>query len=170
MISESDRVAKAASLRQSVRSTWLVTFMAVGTAALRLAIAAANQTVLWQVYGRERVAREHLSMVKIKPRLVVSNGDVLEGRGFYHYLIGVGIWLPLAVGLLFLIYYTVYPKRHREVFRVSGEQSVNFIAILWALALFFLVTGLLSFWPAMAVAAASGIAALIWARSIPCAT
>jgi hypothetical protein len=141
--------------------------MAVGTATLRIAIAASNQIMLWLVYGRDRVAREHLSITRVKPRLVVSNGDVLEGKGFYHYLMGVGIWFPLAIGLLLLIYYTLFPKLHRDVFQVSREQSVNLIALFWALALFFLVTGLLPFWPAMAVAAGSVVVALIWVRSIP---
>lgn len=79
--------AKLVSADESARSVWLVSFMAVTTSALRIAIWAGNEITLWQLYGRERVTREHLQITRIKPKLLVSNGDVLAGIGFYHYLI-----------------------------------------------------------------------------------
>ena len=99
----------------------------------------------------------------MKPRLVVSNGDVLADKGFYHYLISAGIWLPLSLGLLALIYYTLLPKPHREVWR-RKEQSVSLVALLWGLALFFLSAGLLPFGWSLIVSAGSLAAALVWAR------
>ena len=168
MSSEITPDAETVSIGESVRSVWLVIFMAVATSALRIAIGVANWITLWHLYGEATVAHDHLRIIKIKPQLVVSNGDVLRGIGFYHYLVGVAIWLPLAFGLMLLIYYTLLPTRHREVLqRREQNQSVRGVAIIWILALFFLVTGLLPIWPALAVAAASLAAALIWARRIP---
>lgn len=159
--------AAEVSIGESVRSVWLVVFMAVATSALRIAIESANWITLWYLYGRATVAHDHLRITRIKPQLVVSNGDVLRGIGFYHYLVGVAIWLPLAVGLMMLIYYTLLPKRHQEVLqRKEQTQGVRAVSIIWVLALFFLVTGLLPIWLALAVAAASVVAALIWAHRI----
>jgi hypothetical protein len=167
MSSERVSAAEAVSIRESVRSVWLVIFMAVGTSSLRIAIGAANWITLWYLYGRATVAHDHLRITKIKPQLVVSNGDVLRGIGFYHYLVGVATWLPLAIGLMMLIYYALLPKRHREVLQGKEKtQSVSAFALLWTLALFFLVAGLLPMWAALAVAAASVVAALIWASRI----
>lgn len=158
--------AKIASVDENVRSVWLVIFMAVTTSALRIAIWAGNEIMLWQVYGRERMAREHLRITRIKPKLVVSNGDILWGKGFYHFLISGLIWLPLAVGLLFLAYYILMPKWHQETLQNSKEQTVNLVGLLWALALFFLIAGLLPLGASNVVSVSSVFLALIWARRI----
>ncbi len=109
---ERDRESKV--LRQRVGSIMLVIWMATATSALRIALWAANVITLWYLYGRTTVEHEHLRITKIKPQLVVSNGDVLRGIGGYHFLVGVAIWLPLTCGLLFLIYYALLPGSFRR--------------------------------------------------------
>jgi Na+-transporting NADH:ubiquinone oxidoreductase subunit NqrB len=156
-----------ASIRQSVRSVWLVIFIAVCTATIRISNWAASEITLIYLYGRATVAHDHLRITRMKPQLVVSNGDVLRGIGFYHYLAGVAIWLPLAIGLLLLIYYKLTPTWQQSLMQVrERNQSVNAVALVWGLALFFLVTGRLPMWAAMALAAASVAVALIWAWKI----
>jgi hypothetical protein len=153
-----------ASTRQSVRSVWLVIFIAVCTSTIRIAQWAASEITLIYLYGRATVARDHLHITRMKPQIVVSNGDVLQGMGFYHYLVSVVIWLPLGIGLLLLIYYKLTPEWQQALMQVrERNQSVNAGALVWGLALFFLVTGLLPMGAAMALAAASVAAALIWA-------
>jgi hypothetical protein len=158
-------------LRERAVSVCLVIWMAVATSTLRIAIWAAGEIVLWQAYGRERVVREHLSVTRMRPQLVVSNGDVLWGRSFYHYLISVAIWLPLSVSLLLSVYYRLVPNPIRQAFEVPKrkEESVPVVALLWMLVVFFLVPGLLPVGPALAVGFGSVAAALIWARRIPSA-
>ena len=158
----------AASTRQSVRSVWLVIFMAVGTSTLRIANWAADEITLLYFYGWPAVAHGHLHITRMKPQIVVSNGDVLPGIGFYHYSVEVVIWLPLAFGLITLICYTLLPKWQLAFMRVrERNQRVSAVVLVWVLALFFLVSGLLPMGDAMALAAASVAAALIWAWKLP---
>jgi hypothetical protein len=158
----------AASTRESVRSVWLVIFMAVCTSTLRIASWAANEITLLYFYGWAEVAHDHLRITRIKPQIVVSNGDVYRGIGFYHYSVEVMIWLPLAIGLITLIGYTLLPKWQLALMQVrERNRTVSAVALVWVLALFFLVSGFLPMGPAMALAAASLGAALIWARKIP---
>ena len=113
---------------------------------------------------------DHLRIIKIKPELVVSNGDVLRGYGFYHYLVGMAIWLPLTVGLLMLIYYTLLPLECREALRTGGNrraenaQRMTVFALVWVLALFFLVVSLIAalFGFTGISAAAAGIAKILF--------
>ncbi|MGA2345554.1 MAG: hypothetical protein ABSF93_06080 [Candidatus Sulfotelmatobacter sp.] len=158
---------QTSSMRQGVRDAWLVTFMAVAASSLRIAIWAANAITLWHLYGQATVDRDHLRIVKIKPQLVVSNGDVLRGIGGYHFFIGVIIWLPLTFALMSLIYYTLLPKRHREALQAKEQsQGGSAVAVIWALALPILVTAVLPMWAALSVGAGSVAAALIWARRL----
>lgn len=153
-----------ASIRQSVRSVWLVIFMAVCTSTLRIARSAASEITLIYLYGRATVVRDHLHITRMRPHIVVSNGDVLRGIGPYHYFVGVAIWLPLAFGLLMLIYYKLMPTWQRALMQVrERNQGVNSAALVWVLALFFLVTGLLPMWAGITLAGASVAAAVIWA-------
>lgn len=145
----------------------LVIWMTLVTAALRIALESANVITLWYLYGRGTVQRLHLRIVRVKPQLVVSNGDVLRGIGGYHYFLGVAIWLPLAVGLISLVFYTCFPRWQREIMiSSSSSQGASVLAVLWALALFFLVPGFLPMGSAMAVAIGSIAVALIWVRKI----
>ena len=163
---DGDRESKV--LRERVGSIMLVIWMATATSALRIALWAANVMTLWYLYGRTTVEREHLRITKIKPQLVVSNGDVLRGIGGYHFLVGVAIWLPLTCVLLFLIYYALLPSQFRKVWerRPQKEQSFGALALLWALALFFMVPGLLTTVPALAIAVVTVVAGLIAARFV----
>lgn len=164
----SDRDANLAAVRRQVRSSALVLYMAVMTCALRIALWAANEITLWRMYGWATVTHDHLSIVRIKPDLVVSNGDVLHGIGVYHYFVGVFIWLPLTFALLAPIYYTLLPRQYRRIWesKTPGDQSASVVSLLWALALFFLVTGLLPMWGALLLACVSVVSALVWARRI----
>ena len=147
------------------RSAFLVIWVATVTGALRVAIWAASTITLWHVYGRATVIREHLRIIRVKPQLVVSNGDVLHCLGFYHYLLGIATWLPLGVGLLLLIYCKLLPKRLRGTWQ-GKAQSVSVVALLCTLALFFLIAAILPMGPALAAAVASVGTALIWAGRI----
>jgi len=162
---KSDRDAKL--LREKVRSVLFLIGVAGATSTLRIAIWAASMITLWYTYGPATVSRQHLRITRMRPELLVSNGDVLWGRSFYHYLISVGIWLPLACGVLLLIYYKFVPKRVRDLYELSQrtEGSIWPIAQIWGIVLFFLV-GLLPAAPALAVAAVSVVVALLWARRI----
>jgi len=162
-----DATTKTASMRQRVRDAGLVIFMAVAASSFRIANWAANQITLWYLYGWATVERDHLRIVKIKPQLGVSNGDVLRGMGGYHYFVGIAIWLPLTFGLMALIYYTLLPRQHRKALQAKEQtQGGSVVAVLWAIALPILVAAVLPMWAALALAAASVAAALIWARRI----
>jgi hypothetical protein len=69
---------------------------------------------------------------------------------------------------LMLIYSTLLPRWQHAVMQVrERDQRMNAVSLVWALALFFLVSGLLPMGAAMALAAASVAAAVIWAWKIP---
>jgi len=157
----------ATKLRKRAVSVCLVIWIAAGTSALRIAIWSAGEIVLWHVYGPERVVREHLSITRMRPELMVSNGDVLWGRSFHQFLISLAIWLPLSAGLLPWIYYHLVPQPIRQSYEASKkkEESVPVVAQLWIVALFFLV-GLLPMGPGLAIGFGSVAAALFWARRI----
>lgn len=118
---------------ESLNGQILVIFMVSALSMLRIALWGASQIVLLEVYGRDRVTREHLKLVKFKPQLAVSNGDVLWGRGFEHYLIGMAIWLPSTI-LIFLVAWKLLPKAHHDAMRQGTYAGW---AILLAIFLFF---------------------------------
>jgi uncharacterized membrane protein YhaH (DUF805 family) len=118
--------------KESMNGQVLVIFMVSALSMLRIALWGASQIVLFQVYGRERVARDHLRLVRFKPQLVVSNGDVLWGRGFEHYLVGIMIWLPSTI-LLFLAAWKLLPKAHHDALRQGTYAGW---AVLLAIFLF----------------------------------
>src|SRR5271163_345507 len=158
----------AASTRKSVRSVWLVICVAVCTSTLRIASWAAGEITLLYFYGWAAVARDHPPHYANEAANGHLQRDVLPGIGFYHYSVEVVIWLPLAFGLMMLIYYKLLPKWQQAVMQVrKRNQRMSAVALVWVLALFFLVSGLLPMGAAMALAAASVAAALIWARKIP---
>jgi hypothetical protein len=88
-------------------------FLFTCTATLGFADWTADQVVLRCVYGAEVVRQDQLRIVSHKPVLRVSNEDVLEEWGFRHFLITGAIWLPLALGVLFVLIW-VAPKEYRE--------------------------------------------------------
>ncbi len=58
---------------ESLNGRVLVIFIAIAMSMLRIGEWVASQVVLFQVYGRERVSREHLQIVKICFGAEVSN-------------------------------------------------------------------------------------------------
>lgn len=139
----------------------LVIFVVICMTALRFAIWAASTIILWLVYGREQVAREHLQIVKIKPRLVVSNGDILWQRGFEHFLIGSLIWLSLSVAL-FMFVWRLLPQPYHKA-RQQGTYSGW--SLLAAIFLFF-ATNLVSLKLILLIAPMVIAALVISARAI----
>jgi hypothetical protein len=93
---------------------WVTLFFATGFATLQLSLRAADVLVLRWVYGPERVEREQLRVVAVKPALRVSNGERLEGWSFRHFLLSLALWLPLCAGSLFVLW-LVLPGEYRGV-------------------------------------------------------
>jgi hypothetical protein len=153
-----------------VNTLWVVIAVAVISGALRFAIWAANWIVLWYLYGSARVKHDHLRMVRIKPNLVVSNGDVLHGFGFCHYLVSMAIWLILALSLLTLIFYKLIPKRLQMLLTEKKKHEIAAWALLIVVPLAILVTAVLPFGVAMTLAALFTLVPLAWMRRIqlPC--
>jgi hypothetical protein len=77
-----------------------MTFYGSFLCAVSAALWAARQAVLCLVYGPVAVGREGLRLVKLKPGLVVSNGDRLDDWGFPLFLITTAIWVPLLFLLI----------------------------------------------------------------------
>lgn len=121
---------------ESLNGRVLVLFMLICMAALKIAIWGASKIILFQVYGSVRVAREHLEIVKIKPRLVVSNGDIVAQRGFEFFLIGQLIWLPLSVAV-FLLVWRLLPKPYHDAMQ---QNTYSGWSVLVAIILFFTAT------------------------------
>lgn len=149
--------------RLDINSLWLVICLAVCTSVLRVSLETVDRGILRHAYGQERVAREHLRIVRAKPELVVSNGDVLPGLTFRRYLM-IGVpWLAISFVSLALTYRFALPRPEQERL-LQGNNRVSAPAVLWALALFFLVPGWLPLTWALAFGVGSAILALIWAR------
>jgi hypothetical protein len=98
---------------ESLRGRALVIWLVITLSMLRIASWVSGQIILIHAYGWGRVSREHLQMARLKPLLVVSNGDVLPYSPFVHYIIGVAIWLPSAV-LLVVLAFKLLPQPYRE--------------------------------------------------------
>lgn len=147
-------------------SIWLVSCVAVATATLRLSILAANAAVLWHVYGYEIAEREHLRITAVKPELLVSNGDILYGMNFFHYAVGVTLWLLCSVALLSLFYRYLLPVTFRREFGAHRTNAVGALGAVWAVGLFLSVLGWLPLGAAMAAAILSLVFAAKWAWRI----
>jgi len=94
-------------------SSAVVIFVTSATVLIRISIFLSDKILLLWIYGWHRLVTEHLAIIKEKPNIIVSNGDVLYGKGFPHYLIGVSIWLPSTVAFLLLIF-RLLPDQERE--------------------------------------------------------
>jgi hypothetical protein len=122
----------------SLRGRALVIWLVITLSMLRIASWVSGQLILIHVYGWGRVWREHLQMARLKPLLVVSNGDVLPNSPFVHYLIGVAIWMPSAVLLVVLAFKLLPPPYYEVVKGGTKERSTYAIwSILSAIFLFF---------------------------------
>jgi hypothetical protein len=147
---------------ESLRGRFLVVWLVVTLSMLRIASWVSGQIILFLTYGRERVFREHLQIVRVKPQLVVSNGDLLLNRSFEHYLIGVVIWIPSTTLLLFLAW-KLLPKPYQEVMRQQGSPAGW--SILSTIILFFALNMLPLHW-ALLLAAVLLPVLLLTARSV----
>ena len=146
-----------------ISSLWLVICLAVCTSVLRVSMDTVDWGILRGSYGQERVAREHLRIVRDKPELVVSNGDVLPGLTFRRFLM-IGVpWLAISFSCLALTYRFALPRPKREQL-MQGNNRVGAPAALWALALFFLVPGWLPLGWALGFGLGSAALGVIWAR------
>ena len=81
--------------------------------AVSVASRAAEEIVLRLVYGPVAVHWEGLRFEKVKPGILVSNGDRLDGWSFPHFLITTAIWLPLF-WLLVVTAWRRLPADYRE--------------------------------------------------------
>lgn len=165
-IMTSNFIATTAPREQDAHSVWLIIVMAVATAMLRVSMALANAVVLWRVYGHARVVREHLEITRIKPELVVSNGEVLYGFALGHYAIGGAIWLVTTFLAALILYRFLLPAGMRLILGTARSNTPGILAIIWALALFLLVGAVLPVSVAIAVAGVSVLFALSWAWRI----
>jgi hypothetical protein len=112
---------------ESLNGHFLVIFMVIAMSMFRIASWAAGRIILLLAYGRTRVSREHLELVKIKPQLLVSNGDVLWNKGFEHFLIGQTIWIPTTC-LLLVLAWKLLPEPYHD----AMQQNKTYVG--WSLA------------------------------------
>jgi len=131
--------------RESLRGRALVIWLVITLSMLRIASWLSGEIILLHVYGWERVSREHLQMAKLKPLLVVSNGDVLPNSPFVHYLIGVAIWIPSAVFLV-LLAFKLLPQPY-----YAGWSILSTIVLFFALNMLPLKIALISAFVLLAV-------------------
>lgn len=143
-------------------SIFVLVFVAVASFLVRLCYYAAGALLLIWVYGCDRVLQEHLSIVKHKP-IVVSNGDILYGRGFQHYLIAMPMWLVSTIVCLLLIQKLLPPSERAAL---KGRYTVSGPAVLMIVALFFAI-GMLPLWQSAMVfgCALAGALILSWRRT-----
>ena len=149
-------------------SAAMIVWAGVCFSALRVSLEAANKFVLWRVYGSRVVARQHLTIVRIKPVLLVSNGDILRDWGFIHFLLGIAMWLALSVGVLIILFKYVTPGWSRGWSENGGRMAPGAIGIVTTLMMFVCIPGTLRFLPAMGLGLTSTILGLSWLRfSVP---
>jgi len=116
----------------------LIIFILICLTSLRVAIWTSSTILLFLAYGRERVVREHLRIVKFKPQLVVSNGDVLWHKTLEHFLIGSLIWMPLSMALLVLVW-KFLPEPDRVATQQGTYSSWGLLAVVFLFFTAFLV-------------------------------
>jgi hypothetical protein len=122
---------------ESLNGQFLVIFMVIAMSMFRIALWAAGRIILLLAYGRTRVSREHLELVKIKPLLLVSNGDVLWNKGFEHFLIGQSIWIPTTC-LLLVLAWRLLPAPFHDAMRQNKTYAGW--SLVAAIFLFFAMT------------------------------
>ncbi|HLY99111.1 MAG TPA: hypothetical protein VKT33_08600 [Candidatus Angelobacter sp.] len=144
--------------RHDSYSAALIVWSSITITDLRLSLEASNRLILWYVYGRKLVAHNHLSLVQTKPRLAVSNGDVLNGLGPLHYLFGIFLWITTATVIVVLVMKYLAPEWWSQASMKPPKQGGN-IGIIASLVMFIAILALPLF-PALilgVVAAATGI-------------
>jgi multisubunit Na+/H+ antiporter MnhB subunit len=153
---------RGAATSKNAGSAGLVVFITVATALQRLCFEASSIILLVWIYGLDRVSAQHLRIAKHKPALLVSNGDILYGKSFILYLIGVVMWLALTFILLHVAF-RLLPERERN--GMNRRSQASLLATLTAVCLFFAIEALPAIYSALVAAIAlAGAFALAWAR------
>lgn len=152
------------SLRTQNHSAAVIVWGSVCLTMLRLSLEASNWLILWYVYGWSRVAHEHLLIVRAKPELAVSNGDVLHGLGFLHFLAGVSLWLAGTFAVFNLVVKPLAPA-WREAKRPM--ERVGAIGIIAVLVMFLAIPVLLPLGRAVTLGALAAAAGICWLRRTP---
>jgi hypothetical protein len=75
-------------------------FFACLTAGIKIGYRAADWVILREVYGPTRVRLEKLSIVDVKPTLIVSNGDRLKSHAMKHFFITCAFFFVGMAGYL----------------------------------------------------------------------
>lgn len=144
----------------------MIVWASVVLSAMRFSLETSNRLILWQAYGWQKVQHEHLSIVRIKPQLVVSNGDILRSLGPLHFLYGIALWIPLTFAILVPLFKYATPNWWR---RVSGATrwtpQPGAIGIIALLIMFFAIPGFLPPLPALSLGALATTAGLFWLRT-----
>ena len=120
---------------ESLSGRVLVIWLVITLSMLRIASWVSCEILLLHVYGWARVSREHLQLTRLKPLLVVSNGEVLPNSPAVHYLIGVALWLPSAF-LLFLLAFKLLPQPYHVAMRggtYAGWSILLVVLLFFAL-------------------------------------
>jgi hypothetical protein len=143
-------------------SAALVVFVTVGTILARLSFEASSIILLVWTYGRDRVHGEHLRIVKYKPDMLVSNGDVLYGKGSALYLMCLVIWLASFI-VIFLLAVRMLPPGERNALERPSKTLPP--ATVIAVGLFFALGRLpLTYSALLAACALAGAFAWAWIR------
>jgi hypothetical protein len=145
---------------ESLNGRVLVIFIVIAMSMLRIGVWVASEVVLFQVYGRERVSHDHLQIVKIKPRLVVSNGDVLWSRGFEHFLMAGVIWMSLTI-LFFYLAWKLLPKPYHGAMQQGTYAGWSILSVI----ILFYALGLLPLKLTLVIAAVLLVVVLLTARA-----
>ena len=154
--------------RSDSDSAAFIVWSSVVSCVLRVSLEVSNWLVLWQVYGRRTVAASHLSIVSMKPELVVCNGDVLRGFGPLHYMYGVGIWIPSTIAILIPLVRYGAPRWWAYAMANPRRMRPRALGIIVALVMFFCVPGLPSLPAVLSLSALAAAGGLWWLRnSVP---
>jgi len=143
----------------------VIVWASVVLSVMRFSLETSNRLILWQAYGWQKVQRDHLSLVRFKPQLVVSNGDVLRGMGPTHFLYGIGLWIPLTFAILVpLLKYAAPDWWSRVACARRWTPQPGVIGIIALLIMFFAIPGFLPAIPALSLGVLATTAGLFWLR------
>jgi hypothetical protein len=133
---------------------------------LRLSLEVSNRLILWQAYGWQKVQHDHLSIARIKPQLVVSNGEILRGLGPLHFLYAIALWIVLTFAILVpLLKYSAPAWWEQTASIRQWTPKPGAIGILSLLILFFAIPGFLPVVPALTLGVFAATIGLLWLRN-----
>ena len=150
-----------AAANKNSRSAAVVIFVTVGTILARLSFEASSIILLVRTYGRDRVFGQHLKIVKYKPEMLVSNGDILYGKGPDLNAITFVIWL-VSFFLILLLALRMLPAGARNALKGRQRQTFSPGAVI-AVGGLFLALGRLPLASSAVLAACALAGAYAWA-------